>query len=80
MKLFIVTLTAATVLASTASALVQPTFVENRAAAQNALSPFTGVEIGKVLAANDAATLGLGTIKLSDNQPKAVSPKATDLR
>lgn len=64
MKLIIATLTAATVVASSASALVQPTYVENRDAAQNALSKFKDVAIGEVLA------LG-GTFSRADMQGAA---------
>jgi len=48
MKLIIASLTAATVLASAASAMVQPTHIDNRAAAQNELGQVTSGVVSEI--------------------------------
>ncbi|MEP5153689.1 hypothetical protein [Planktotalea sp.] len=48
MKLIIASLTAATVLASAASAMVQPTHIDNVAAAQNALGQVTNGVVSEI--------------------------------
>jgi hypothetical protein len=54
MKLIIASLTAATLFASAASAMVQPTNIDNRAAAQNALGQVTSGVVSEVATAGYA--------------------------